>query len=112
MSIIKDYPITDEKRVIAFGLYGSNLKYTKGAVENVELAKIYYPGWTCRFYVNSDTPKDIVDQLTAKGAEVKEIPSGKGYASGMFYRFIVASDPDVDRYIIRDSDSRLNSRER
>jgi len=40
------------------------------------------------------------------------IPTGKGYVSGMFWRFMVASDPTVDRYIIRDSDSRLNARER
>lgn len=35
-----------------------------------------------------------------------------GYASGMFYRFLVAVDHNVDRYIIRDVDSRLNSRDR
>ena len=30
----------------------------------------------------------------------------------MFWRFLVADDPTVDRYIIRDSDSRLNARDR
>ena len=30
----------------------------------------------------------------------------------MFWRFLVASDPSVDRFIVRDSDSRLNPRER
>lgn len=30
----------------------------------------------------------------------------------MFYRFLVASDTTVDRYIIRDVDSRLNARDR
>uniref|UniRef100_A0A7S3RYX2 Uncharacterized protein n=3 Tax=Emiliania huxleyi TaxID=2903 RepID=A0A7S3RYX2_EMIHU len=35
-----------------------------------------------------------------------------GGIGGMFWRFLVASDPAVDRYIIRDSDSRLNPRER
>jgi hypothetical protein len=29
----------------------------------------------------------------------------------MFWRFLVADDPTVDRYIVRDSDSRLNARE-
>ena len=35
-----------------------------------------------------------------------------GNTSGMFWRFMVASDPTVDRYIIRDVDSRLNARDR
>ena len=35
-----------------------------------------------------------------------------GYSSGMFWRFMVAVDPTVDRYIIRDVDSRLNARDR
>lgn len=30
----------------------------------------------------------------------------------MFWRFLVASDPSVDRYVIRDVDSRLNARDR
>merc|ERR1712203_1143619 len=30
----------------------------------------------------------------------------------MFWRFLVAADATVDRYIVRDSDSRLNPRER
>ena len=33
-------------------------------------------------------------------------------ARRMFERFLVAADPEVDRFIVRDSDSRLNPRER
>ena len=62
--------------------------------------------------MTSDVPEEVVRNLTALGAEIKEIPSGKGYSSGMFWRFMVADDPTVDRYIIRDTDSRLNARER
>jgi hypothetical protein len=35
----------------------------------------------------------------------------KGGIAGMFWRFLVAEDDAVDRYIVRDSDSRLNARE-
>jgi hypothetical protein len=35
-----------------------------------------------------------------------------GHAAGMFYRFLVAADSTVDRFIIRDVDSRLNARDR
>jgi hypothetical protein len=40
------------------------------------------------------------------------VPAGMGYSSGMFWRFMVASDSTVDRYIVRDVDSRLNARDR
>jgi hypothetical protein len=31
---------------------------------------------------------------------------------GMFWRFMASDDESVDRFIIRDSDSRLNARDR
>lgn len=101
-----------EKQVISFGLYGSNEKYTTGAIRNAELAKIYFPGWVCRYYITSDVPLGVIDALKELGAEIEDIPSGMGYSSGMFWRFIVASDESVDRYIVRDVDSRLNARDR
>ena len=35
----------------------------------------------------------------------------RGSIAGMFWRFLVADDPSVDRFIVRDSDSRLNVRD-
>lgn len=109
---ISALPMSTEKRVISFGLYGANPKYTTGAIKNIEAGKIYFPGWVCRFYVTSDVPETVVAKLKEMGAEIEPIPPGKGYISGMFWRFMVAADPTVDRFIIRDSDSRLNARDR
>lgn len=110
---IKKFSNTNhEKRVIAFGLYGSRDKYNIGAIHNAELVNTYFPGWICRFYVTSDVPNATITSLKLLGSEIEEIPSGMGYTSGMFWRFMVADDPTVDRYIIRDSDSRLNARDR
>jgi len=108
---ITAFPKSSEVRVISFGLYGSTEKYTIGAIRNTELAKIYFPGWTCRFYCTSDVPKEVIDTLTRNGAEIVSVPDGEGYISGMFWRFLVAVDSKVDRFIVRDVDSRLNSRE-
>lgn len=100
-------------RVISYGLYGNNKKYTNGALKNVELSLLYYPGWKCRIYYTSDVPINIVNKLkTYSHVELISIPNGEGYSAGMFYRFLVAIDPTIDRYIIRDVDSRLNARER
>ena len=35
-----------------------------------------------------------------------------GYSSGMFWRFMPAADSSVDRFVVRDVDSRLNARDR
>jgi hypothetical protein len=37
---INSLPTSEENRVISFGLYGSKEKYTKGAISNVQLAKV------------------------------------------------------------------------
>jgi hypothetical protein len=103
---------SNENRIISFGLYGSKPKYNQGAIKNAELTKIYFPGWKCRFYVTSDVANSTIDRLKELGSEIEYIPSGMGYTSGMFWRFLVADDPKVDRYIIRDVDSRLNARDR
>jgi hypothetical protein len=37
-------PPSNEKRVISYGLYGKNPKYTRGAIRNAELVDSYFPG--------------------------------------------------------------------
>ena len=105
---------TNEMRVISYGLYGGAARYTIGVLRNAELAPLVYPGWKVRVYLDKTVPKAVVAQLEALGAQLKWMDGGgmNGGIGGMFWRFLVAADPDVDRFIIRDSDSRLNPRER
>lgn len=95
-------------KVIAFSLWGTNPKYTIGAVRNAELAKEIYPGWTCRFYTGDDVPEDIENQLLDNGAEVCNM-DGSDW-NGMFWRFFAADGEDI--MISRDTDSRLGLREK
>lgn len=105
---ISKFPTTpSEKKVIAFSLYGDGPKYTWGAIRNAELANFYFPGWICRFYVSPDVPKGICDKLIELKAEIVYVEKVHRIT-----RFIVAGDTTVDRFIIRDSDSRLNARDR
>lgn len=103
--LIAALPASREKRVIAFGLYGDKPKYVHGALANIKLARIFYPGWVCRFYV-FDVPTATVVEIKAAGGEV--VPGTKD----MLSRFQVAFDEAVDRFLVRDIDSRLNARER
>lgn len=97
------------KNIISFCLYGSQKKYTVGAVKNAELAMHFFPGWTVRFYVGSDVPDETLTTLLKRECElvlfVRGIPP-------MFQRFLVADDEQCNRFIVRDADSRLDARDR
>ena len=99
------------KKLIAFSLWGEDLKYCEGAIRNAELALKVYPGWTCRFYIGRSTPTATIKQL-------RDLPNVEVYIMGelgdwrsMFWRFLPASEDDVDVFISRDCDSRLGERE-
>jgi len=100
-----------ERRVISFGLYGAAPRYTDGMLRNVQLAPTWFPGWDVRVYADDSVPPAVLAQLRELGAEILTCDL-RGGIGGMFCRFFVADDPTVDRYLIRDSDSRLNGRDR
>jgi hypothetical protein len=83
IATIHAFPASSEKRVISFGLYGTLPKYTRGAIRNAELAKVYFPGWVCRFYVTSDVPGAVVANLRELGAEIEHIPDGEDGEGGV-----------------------------
>ena len=103
------------KKIISFSLWGNNSKYLTGALENIRLQKQLYPSWICRFYVHNSVPNLNIQQLKEVGAEIinKTGDLGEGMnRPGMFWRFEVIKDPEVERFIVRDADSRLGQREK
>ena len=112
------------KGCISFALWGDKPMYCRGAIENVRLAKIVYPGWTCRFIIpDGDSilhgrgnvgqritaiPESVVTKLEAEGAEI--VRSDKNSWNLMLSRFYAIEDYDV--VLVRDADSRLTFRER
>ena len=99
------------KKLIAYSLWGNNPKYTEGAVVNALQTPEVYPGWTSRFYCGDSVPDDITDRLQQAGAEVIRV-RGINDNRGMFWRFWALADEDVERVIMRDTDSRLTPREK
>ena len=98
------------KKVISFSLWGDNPKYSIGAIKYAELIDTIYPGWIGRFYCGKSVPIDIIEILkTYTNVEVIEMEEN-GDWSGMFWRFYACEDSDV--MISRDTDSRLNLREK
>jgi len=98
-------------KYISYSLWGDNKVYTYGAVENVILAREIYPGWIVRIHYNDTVPVNIMEWLkTQDNVEVIHHPGTKKKASNMFWRFEeLFYDHTV---IVRDSDSRLNIREK
>ena len=98
-------------KIISFSLWGSNPKYTVGAIKNAELANEIYPGWICRFYVANDVPLPIILNLEQfDNVQVVQM-SEPGNWTSTFWRFTPASEDDVEIMISRDTDSRLTNRE-
>ena len=97
------------KKVISFCLWGNNSKYAFGAVQNALLAKYIYPGWETRFYVSDCVHPFYVKAIEDYGGVV--VKSGEACSTSMFWRFQPLFESDVDVFISRDTDSRLNIRE-
>lgn len=102
----------ERQSVIAFSLWGKAPRYLRGALDNVLAAAYLYPGWRVRFYVDESVPAELLDCLREHGAEVMMQPAGQSLRERLCWRFLVANDPGIGRFLIRDADSVLNARER
>lgn len=98
------------KKIISFSIWGSNPKYADAAILNAKLQPEIYPEWTCRFYVDETVPKNIIDELINLNSEIVKMPKSDGNY-GLFWRFEPLKDITIERFIVRDTDSRLNVRE-
>ena len=99
-------------KIISFSLWGNSKQYCCGAIENAKLAKVLFPDWTCRFYCGANVPLRVQNELKALGAEMRYRPAPMGFI-GLFWRFEVAfDDAAVERFIVRDTDSRLTPRDK
>jgi hypothetical protein len=100
------------RRLITFCLWGDDLRYTVGALKNALLAPTVYPGWTCRFYIGASTPPAVVESLRRLDHVEVVLRDEPGDWRASVWRFLPASEPDVEVMISRDTDSRLSARER
>ena len=99
-------------KIISFSLWGTNPKYTVGAIKNAQLAKLLYPDWICRFYCANDIPNPIIFQLEELDNVQLIFMEKPGDWTSMFWRFEPAGEKDIEVMISRDTDSRLNDREK
>ncbi|HHH44374.1 MAG TPA: hypothetical protein ENK49_09565, partial [Gammaproteobacteria bacterium] len=105
-------PDNPAENIISFSLFGQARQYHDGALRNAVVAAGLYPGWTCRFYCDDRVPEHTRGALAETGAQLVMMRRPPRPADGLFWRFLVADDPAVVRYLVRDCDSLLNVREK
>lgn len=105
-------PAERSRNVIAFSLWGGDVRYVNGAITNAIVARYLYPGWTSRFYVDRSVPEEARSMLVRNGAQVVLLEDLPAAQFGTFWRFLVEDDPSIDIYLVRDADSVVNVKER
>lgn len=101
-------PLGDGVKLISFSLFGCSNKYLYGMEANAKLAKLFYPEWQVIVYHDNSVPIKNCKALEKLGAELINVTSC-GLLAPM-WRFLVA-DEHCERFIVRDSDSRIDGRE-
>ncbi|RWS30701.1 hypothetical protein B4U80_10936 [Leptotrombidium deliense] len=96
---------------MSFSVYGSDHSYVCGVLRQIRLAKLFFPDWSARIYLNSSVPENFVSIMQREAEIVLMEDNSPLSTSGMFWRFLVADDNNVDVYCIRDSDSVFTYRE-
>jgi tetratricopeptide (TPR) repeat protein len=97
--------------IIAFSLWGKNPRYLRGAIRNALLIGDIYPGWRMRIYIGDDVPQELLTTLNALGVDL-DLRDHKGPTlQRLGWRFEVANDVNVNRFMVRDIDSAINVRE-
>lgn len=101
-----------KRSVIAFSLWGGEPRYLRGAVDNALAAPALYPGWTLRYYLDASVPAEVAAALAELGAELCVEAPGQPIRRRLGWRFQVAADPAVGRFLVRDVDSVIDAREK
>jgi hypothetical protein len=80
-------------------------------LENVDLARRYFPDWKVYVYYAPDVTETMVARLSAC-SNVVLIPTGVAGPINMIRRFYAIDEPGVDLMMVRDADSRIHWKDR
>ncbi|CAH1779013.1 unnamed protein product [Owenia fusiformis] len=105
--------------IISMSLWGNSKRYTYGAIRNAQLARMNFPAWTLRIYIekrntqhkHSKVPDYVLEKLVDLGVDLFEVDTQNVTLAPMIWRFMVADDLTIERFVVRDSDSRLTERD-
>ncbi|CAB9507511.1 expressed unknown protein [Seminavis robusta] len=105
-------------KAISYSLYGSNPKYTVGMINVATTLPRFFADWQAWIYHDNTVPNSTLQELQNVGHHVKlinvetDLPTWvHPRLNPMTWRFLIASNPAVDAYAVRDSDSLPSARE-
>lgn len=107
-------PSQPARNVISYSLWGAERRYLATLLENARLAPHLFPGWRVRVYADRSTPEDYRNALASLNVDVRlrQLKAGELGHRRLLWRFDVSSDPEVQRFLVRDADSLLTVKER
>lgn len=98
-------------QVISYSLYGKDLRFMVGAIKNAQLAQMFFPDYTVRYYVGASVPTWVRSTLDLfMDVEQVEVDMPENHLAKL-WRFQAILDPEVDVVLSRDVDARLGLRE-
>ena len=100
------------KQLITYSLYGSEERYTIGAIKNAILATRHFKGFTLRFYTGASVPESIKQTLRLFPHVQLIEEYGPEDHRAKLWRFQALADEEFDVVLSRDADARLTHRER
>jgi hypothetical protein len=80
-------------------------------IENLELIREHFPTWKTFVYIGNDVPIHIIERIQQFENTVIKYTNDTG-ANNMIHRFYAIDEPDVQRMVVRDADSRVHERDR
>jgi len=80
-------------------------------IENLELIREHFPSWKTFVYIGNDVPIHIIERIQQFENTVIKYTNDTG-ANNMIHRFYAIDEPDVQRMVVRDADSRVHERDR
>lgn len=98
------------RNVISYSVYGESPKYLVGMVRNIELAAQLYPNWYVAVYCDHNAYNFLSPYSNLHHTSLI-LHDDDHWCPRMMARFLIADDPTVERFIVRDADSRLSKRE-
>jgi hypothetical protein len=99
-----------KKRVVSFSIFGNQSKYLEGIEENIELSRLFYPGWYIYIYYDNSVPQNFLNEFHFQ-KDIVLIDMTNEKLPGMFWRFLPYDDSEIELFIVRDLDSRISIRE-
>lgn len=97
--------------VLSYSLWGNHPRYINGLLRNLILAKDIYPDWQVWIYLDDSVDEQHINAFIALGGIIKKQPFNQSVKQKLCWRFLVANDPNVGYFMVRDADAVITSRE-